>query len=99
MTQLDLFDGVGAPVASPELRTTALRRLRRPFLVSKKVADRAGAALAFAGVPIPARCPVTGGRTCHRAACSYYRPEAGGLCAHPEAPTARRQRRSRKPAR
>ena len=39
-------------------------------------------------MPIPARCPVTGGRTCHRAACRYYRFEADGLCAHPEARTA-----------
>ena len=98
MTQLELFDGAGAPVASPrELRRTALRRLRRTFLVSK-AGGRAGAALAPAGVPIPARCPVTGGRTCHRAACRYYRSEADGLCAHPEARTARRRRRS-KPAR
>ena len=99
MTQLDLFDGVGAPVASPEIAHNGAETASQAVPGVEKVADRAGAALAFAGVPIPARCPVTGGRTCHRAACSYYRPEAGGLCAHPEAPTARRRRRSRKPAR
>ena len=102
MTQLDLFDGDAAPAASPETAHSGAETAS-PAAVGvqapPKAAERAEAAIAPAGVPIPARCPVTGGRTCHRTACRYYRLEAGGLCAHPEAPVASRRRRSRKPAR
>ena len=96
MTQLDLFVGAGEAAAHSGAET-ALRTV--PGVQAPRNTDRrAEAALAPAGVPIPARCPVTSGRTCHRAACRYYRPDAGGLCAHPEAPAASRRRRSRKPA-
>ena len=101
MTQLELFDGAGAPVASPRIAQNGAETAAQDVpdvQPPSKAGGRAGAALAPAGVPIPARCPVTGGRTCHRAACRYYRSEADGLCALPEARTARRRRRS-KPAR
>ena len=101
MTQLELFDGAGAPVASPRIAQNGAETAAQDVpgvQAPSKAGGRAGAALAPAGVPIPARCPVTGGRTCHRAACRYYRSEADGLCAHPEARTASRRRRS-KPAR
>ena len=94
MTQLELFDGVGAPVASPRIAQNGAETAAQDVpgvQAPSKAGGRAGAALAPAGVPIPARCPVTGGRTCHRS-------EADGLCAHPEARTASRRRRS-KPAR
>ena len=91
MTQLELFDGAGAPVASPRIAQNGAETAAQDVpgvQAPSKAGGRAGAALAPAGVPIPARCPVTGGRTCHRAACRYYRSEADGLCAHPEARTA-----------
>ena len=95
MTQLDLFDGAAAPAASPETAHSGARDgFAGPLSVSKtppKAAERGEAVIAPAGVPIPARCPVTGGRTCHRAACRYYRRETGGLCAHPEASVASRR--------
>ena len=98
-TQLELFDAAGAPVASPDpkiVRNGVQKASRTP-----KADERAGTALAPTGVPIPARCPVTGGRTCHRDGCRHYQPEEGGLCAHPEAPAAghRPRRRSRRAAR
>ena len=100
MTQLDLFDGATAPAASPETAHSGAETASPAAGgVQPKAAERAEAAIAPAGVPIPARYPVTDGRTCHRAACRYYRLEAGGLCAHPEVPVASRRRRSRKPAR
>ena len=102
MTQLDLFDGAAAPAASPETAHSGAETASPAAAGGQappKAAERAEAAIAPAGEPIPARCPVTGGRTCHRVACRYYRLEAGGLCAHPEVPVASRRRRSRKPAR
>ena len=102
MTQLDLFDGAEAPAARPEIEQNGAEAASQRVpgaQVPPKATNRADAALASAGVPIPARCPVTGGRTCHRDSCRHYRSAAGGLCAHPEAPTAGRRRRSRKPTR
>ena len=34
--------------------------------------------------PIPARCPVTGGRTCHRDGCYHFHAVDGGRCSHPQ---------------
>ena len=87
MTQLELFDGAGAPVASPRIAQNGAETAAQDVpgvQAPSKAGGRAGAALAPAGVPIPARCPVTGGRTCHRAACRYYRSEADGLCGQGE---------------
>ncbi|MDE0023824.1 MAG: hypothetical protein OXP69_05345, partial [Spirochaetaceae bacterium] len=76
-TQLELFDSAGAPVASPDPRMarpgarTASRAVSG-IQAPSKADERAGGALATAGVPIPARCPVTGGRTCHRDGCRHY---------------------------
>ena len=100
MTQLDLFAGAAAPAAaSPEGGAETAPRIAPSIQAPPRAEERAGDALAPAGVPIPARCPVTNGRTCHRDSCRHYRTAAGGLCAHPEAPAASRRRRSRKPAR
>ena len=77
MTQLELFDGAGAPVASPRIAQngaeTAAQDVPGVSQAPSKAGGRAGAALAPAGVPIPARCPVTGGRICYRDGCHYYR--------------------------
>ena len=34
---------------------------------------------------IPASCPVTGGRTCHRDGCYHFHAVDGGRCSHPQA--------------
>ena len=61
----------------------------------------AGGAVSRESVPIPARCPVTGGRACYREGCHHYRPAGDGRCAHPVAlveaePPARKPRRRRR---
>jgi len=43
--------------------------------------------------PIPARCPVTGGRTCHRTDCRHFRRIGDGRCAHPQAAARPKRRR------
>ena len=95
--QLELFDAAGAPLSEP---TSAPARRKgtstRPGAV--RVADSAAAR---ESVPIPARCPVTGGRTCYRNGCHHYRPADDGRCAHPVAlveaePPARKPRRRRR---
>ena len=58
---------------------------RAVFLVSKGPSDALWPPWRRLAVPIPARCPVPGRRTCHRDACRHYRRGAGGRCAHPEA--------------
>ena len=57
--------------------------------------------LLVATMTATARCPVTGGRACHRDGCHHYRPAGDGRCAHPVAlveaePPARKPRRRRR---
>ena len=91
--QLDLFDppaALSAPTSAPE---------RRKGTTTRPGALRAAdGAPARESVPIPARCPVTGGRACYRDGCHHYRPAGDGRCAHPVAlveaePPARKSRR------
>ena len=35
--------------------------------------------------PIPPRCPVTGGPTCHRDGCYHFHAVDNGRCSHPQA--------------
>ena len=44
--------------------------------------EAADGAPARESVPIPARCPATGGRTCYRVGCHHYRPAGDGLAGH-----------------
>ena len=85
---LELFAPTIAPVARPRAAGS-----------TQSPGGRSGAAagvLAVSAVPVPARCPATGGRTCYRDGCYDYHPEAGGLCSHPDAAGKRRRRRSRR---
>ena len=47
-------------------------------------AEAAGGALAPEIWPIPARCPVTGGRSCYRDGYYHFHVVDDGRCAHPE---------------
>ena len=43
----------------------------------------AGSALTLAAAPIPARCPVTGARTCYRDGCMHYTASTAGAARTP----------------
>ena len=72
--------------APPSGAETAPRRpggtLSNPTTQRCKAADGAPAR---ESVPIPARCPATGGRTCYRGGCHHYRPAGDGGLAGPAA--------------
>ena len=55
--------------------------------------DAPGAALSAEPWPIPALCPVTGGRTCYRDGCYHYHAIEDGRCAHPDGKPKRRRHR------
>ena len=68
---------------------------RRALRVGATRRRRFGPCLPNAAVPIPRRCPVTGGR--YRDRCTHYHREHGGRCSHPDAVAATRLRpRSRR---
>ena len=59
----------------------------------QKPADTPHGVLTLPAVPIPRRCPVTGGRICYRDGCTHFHSELGGRCSHPVAVAAKRSRR------
>ena len=82
------------PVAGgPE---TATRAAGGVFHAPVRRGEAAGGRPAPAAVPIPARCPVTGARTCYRDGCTHYHSEHDGRCSHPDALAANRSRRRRR---